>query len=104
MRKLPLPTRRGKVLLPAILFVSGFVFSVVAALLVRWWLRKNAGAGWVYLGAISLRLVALLIGLTAVYLSVVADRTQCLTAYAAGIAAGWLTHLVFALVVLKNET
>jgi len=89
-------------LLQAILFATGLSVSVIAALLAKFWLKRQPGAGWVYLGAISLRIVALLSGCLILYLAVREDRAAQIGAYALGVAAGWVVHLVSALVALRK--
>lgn len=66
------------------------------------WLKGQPGAGWVYLGAISLRIVALLAGCLVVYLVERDDRAGKIGAFALGIAAGWVLHLTTALVALRK--
>lgn len=66
------------------------------------WLRTQPGAGWVYLGAISLRVVALLVGCLVIYFVVSDDRAGKIGAFALGIAAGWVLHLTTALVALRK--
>ena len=89
-------------LLPAILFAVGFFVSVFAAVVARIWLKRHPGEGFVFLAAISLRLIALLIGCTAVYLLATAGRAQGIAAFALGVAAGWVVHVVFALWALRK--
>lgn len=84
------------------LFATGFLVSVLGVLPARYWLKKLPGEGWVYLAAISLRLIALLIGCLAIYVLAKAERSQCITAYASGVAVGWVAHVVYALWVLKK--
>lgn len=86
----------------AILFASGFLVSLIAALLARKLTGKSQGAGWVYLGSITLRLMGLLIGCTAIYLSAGESKALLTTAFSLGIAAGWVTHFASALVVLRK--
>ena len=86
----------------AILFAAGFSISLIAALLARRFAGKNQGAGWVYLGSITLRLVGLLIGCTAIYLSASGSKEALTAAFALGVAAGWVAHFATALVVLKK--
>ncbi|MBN8220216.1 MAG: hypothetical protein J0L53_04795 [Spirochaetes bacterium] len=89
-------------LLPAILFAVGFFVSMMAALMARLWLKKHPGEGFIFLAAISLRLIALLIGCTAVYLLATTQRTQGITAFALGVAAGWVAHVAFALLAVRK--
>lgn len=65
--------------------------------------RKNAAtAGWVYYGAAPLRLLALLLGCTLVYLMAAPGAGRLIVAYALGLAAAWLVHVVVALVKLRE--
>ena len=86
----------------AILFTAGFAVSVVAALVGRAFTGRNRGAGWVYLGSITVRMMGLLIGCTAIYLSASQSKFSMTVAYAIGIAAGWIAHFAVALVVLRK--
>jgi hypothetical protein len=89
-------------LLPAILFAVGFLVSAFAAFAARLGFRKNPGEGFIFLAAISLRLIALLIGCTAVYVLAKTGRTQGISAFALGVAAGWVAHVVLALWALRK--
>jgi hypothetical protein len=89
-------------LLPAILFAVGLFASVFAAVAAKIWLKKHPGEGFIFLAAISLRLMALLIGCTAVYLLAQAERSQGIVAYALGVAAGWIAHTVAAMWALRK--
>ncbi|MFO1472155.1 MAG: hypothetical protein U1F27_14100 [Turneriella sp.] len=86
----------------AILFAAGFLISLVSALIARKFAGKNQGAGWVYLGSITLRLMGLLIGCTAIYLSASGSKEILTAAFALGVAAGWVAHFATALVALKK--
>ena len=91
-------------LLPAILFATGFLASLFVVLLARRSQGRGAlpGEGWIFLAAISLRLIVLLAGGLAVYLIVKTERAQCIAAFALGVAAGWVWHFVFALRALRK--
>lgn len=89
-------------LLPAILFAVGFFVSAFAALAARIWLKRHPGEGFIFLAAISLRLIVLLIGCTTVYLVATTQRTQSISAFALGVAAGWAAHVAFALLALRK--
>ena len=86
----------------AILFAAGFLISLIAALMARKFAGQNHGAGWIYLGSITLRLVGLLIGCTAIYLSASASKESLTVAFALGVAAGWVAHFATALVALRK--
>lgn len=86
----------------AILFAAGFAVSVIAALIGRMFTGRNRGAGWVYLGSITVRMMGLLIGCTAIYLSASQSKFSMTVAYAIGIVAGWFAHFAFALVALRK--
>jgi len=74
------------------LFVTGFLASVVVVLPAHLWFRKDTGAGWVYLAATSLRLIALLVGCVAIYFLAEENRALRIELYAIGIATGWIAH------------
>lgn len=86
----------------AILFAIGVLVTVFSALLVQRYLKDQSGAGWVYLGTTSLRMLALLAGCTVVYLVASPGAGPLIGAYALGIAAAWLGHFVVALVRLRE--
>ncbi len=86
----------------ALLFATGVFVSVIAALVAVIWLKNLEGAGWVYLGSTSIRLLALLTGCTAVYVVASPGAGSYMTAYAFGVMAGWLGHIGFALVALRK--
>lgn len=65
--------------------------------------RKDAAAaGWVYYGAAPLRLLALLLGCTLVYVLAAPGAGRLIAAYALGLIAAWLVHVVVALVKLRD--
>lgn len=86
----------------ALLFATGVLISIVAALVAAVWFRKLEAAGWVYLGTTSIRLLALLIGCTAVYVVASPGAGSYITAYSLGLLAGWVAHFGFALVALRK--
>jgi hypothetical protein len=89
-------------LLSVFLLATGVMASLGGALLARFWLTRYPGAGWVYLGSISLRLMALLIGCTAIYVTVEFDRGRAIVVFAIGVALGWVVHVFAALLTLRK--
>lgn len=86
----------------AILFAAGVLVSAFSALLAGWLVKTRNGAGWVYYGAITLRMLALLAGCTLVYVLASPGASPLIGAYALGVAAAWLVHLAVALVQLRE--
>ena len=86
----------------AILFAAGVLVSAFAALLAGWLVKARNGAGWVYFGAITLRMLAMLAGCTLVYVLASPGAGPLIGAYALGVAVAWLFHLVVALVQLRE--
>ena len=86
----------------ALLFATGVLVSVVAALAAARWLKLFGGEGWVYLGSTSIRLLALLIGCTSVYVVASPGAGSYIVAFALGVMTGWLGHISFALVALRK--
>jgi hypothetical protein len=99
----PVANKVAAVTMPtALLFVTGVLVSVVAALAATKWLRQFEGEGWIYLGSTSIRLVALLVGCTTVYVVASPGAGGYIIAFALGVMAGWLGHISFALVALRK--
>jgi hypothetical protein len=86
----------------AILFAAGILVSAFSALLGGWLVKTRNGAGWVYYGAITLRMLALLAGCTLIYLLASPGASPLIWAYAFGVAVAWLVHWVVALVQLRE--
>lgn len=86
----------------ALLFAAGFLVSVGAAVAAAFWFKRLDGAGWVYLGSTSIRLLALLVGCTAVYVVASPGAGSYITAYSLGLLIGWVAHIGFALVALRK--
>lgn len=86
----------------AILFAAGVLASAFSALLAGWLVKTRNGAGWVYFGAITPRMLAMLAGCTLVYVLASPGAGPLIAAYALGVAVAWLFHLVVALVQLRE--
>jgi len=86
----------------AILFVVGVFASLAAAFIAHRAARREGEAGWLYFSAITFRMLALLVGCTAVYVIASPGAGALIGAYALGIAAASLTHLLVALVKLRE--
>ena len=86
----------------AILFAAGVLASAFAALLAGSLSKSRNGAGWMYLGAIALRMFALLAGCTLVYVLASPGAGSLIGAYALGVAAVWLVHVAVVLVQLRE--
>ncbi len=85
-----------------ILFATGVLVSFLSALIAAWLVKTRNGAGWVYYGSITLRMLALLAGCTLVYLLASPGAGSLIGAYALGIAVAWLVHVAVALVYLRE--
>lgn len=86
----------------AILFAVGVLVSALAAVVARYIVQTRSGAGWVYYGAITLRMLAMLAGCTLVYVLASPGAGPLIGAYALGMASAWLLHLVVALAQLRE--
>ncbi len=86
----------------AILFVIGLGAPLLFALFAQRWLRDAEGAGWVYMAAITPRILILIVGCTVVYFVWRGSSAFYMKVFALGVVASWLVHFVFALVQLRK--
>ncbi|MCX7633424.1 MAG: hypothetical protein N2Z22_08850 [Turneriella sp.] len=84
-----------------VLFATGVLVAALAPLAALQLRRFQHGAGWVYLGAVTFRLVAMLAGSVVIYLLFSPGAEGEILAYATGLTVAWVAHVVVAWKLVK---